>query len=235
MATGNSCNNILGMLPPKIVSTRGSGTVVKVVNDQTYVLTADHVCSHPAKSSFEMPFPGSPGNPPMLTRITVNQRTVISAVDGDGVPHISSVHATDNINDACLIKSDGAWGEDRVVPVASSMPIVGSRVYNIAAPFGIFSPGSPGVKLHFEGRYSGSDAAGNYFYTLPARPGSSGSAVLDSRGYIIGVVHSAMVNFEHVALASSLSSVHALMSTIPEETHKGHPHQKGAHFFFFGF
>jgi len=206
-----------------------------VSGGQTYVLTADHVCSHPAQSSFEMPFPGGIGKPPMLTRITVDQSTVIAAVDGDGVPHISVVHATDNINDACLIKSDGGWGEGRVVPVALSMPIMGARVYNIGAPFGIFSPGNPGVKLHFEGRYSGSDATGNYFYTLPARPGSSGSAVLDSRGYIIGVVHSAMVNFEHVALASSLSSVHALMSTIPEETHEGHPHRMGAHFFFFGF
>lgn len=235
IGTGEECKAFLSMLPPKTINTRGSGTVVSVVNNQTYVLTADHVCSHPSKSSFDMPIPTAPGEAPSLARITVKQTTMVSAVDSEGVSHASSVHATDQLNDACLIKSDGGWGIERVVPVADEMPKVGARVYNIAAPFGIFSPGDPGVKLHFEGRYSGSDARGNYFYTLPARPGSSGSSVLNDSGEIIGVVHSAMINFEHVALAASLSSIQALMATIPEEEVSISPHQNAMHHFVFGF
>ena len=233
--TGEDCAGLLTMLPPKTIDTRGSGTVVKVVNDKTYVLTADHVCNHPSESSFNIPMNSRDGGPPIVAHITVKQTSTITAVDGEGISHVSTVHATDNLNDVCLIKSDGAWGSDRVVPVAEDMPKVGSRVYNIAAPFGIFSPGDPGVKLHFEGRYSGSDARGNYFYTLPARPGSSGSSVLNEDGEIIGIVHSAMINFEHVALASSLTSIQSLMATIPKPEEKVDAHKKAMHHLVFGF
>ncbi len=233
---GTPCDDMLSVLPPKTIETRGSGTVVSVVDNQTYVLTADHVCNHPSESVFEMPYlMAPPGAPKPTAIITVKQTTILVATDGDGVSHKSTVHATDHLNDVCLIKSEGGWGLERVVDVASEMPKIGSRVYNIAAPFGIFSPGDPGVKLHFEGRYSGSDARGNYFYTLPARPGSSGSAVLNSDGEIIGVVHSAMIHFEHVALAASLTSVQSLMATIPKPEPKVHPHQDAMHHFIFGF
>ena len=232
--TGLECNDMLSILPPKTINTSGSGTVVSVSKNQTYVLTADHVCNHPAESTFEMPYLTRPGEPRLVAVITVKQTTEITAVDGDGISHVSSVHATDRLNDVCLVKSDGGWGIERVVPVASSMPKMGARVYNLAAPFGIFESGDPGVKLHFEGRYSGSDARGNYFYTLPARPGSSGSSVLNDDGEVIGVVHSAMIHFEHVALASSLTSIQALMSTIPQEE-VPELHQDAMHHFIFGF
>mgnify|MGYP001261668191 CR=1 FL=1 len=233
--TGEKCDNMLSVLPPKTVETRGSGTVVKVSQNKTYVLTADHVCSHPGESKFEMPyFLGNPEAPRLTAIITVKQTTEVTAVDGDGISHKSVVHATDALNDVCIIRSDGGWGIERVVPVASSMPKLGSRVYNLAAPFGIFEPGDPGVKLHFEGRYSGNDVRGNYFYTIPARPGSSGSSVLNEKGEVIGVIHSAMIHFEHVALASSLTSIQALMATIPVEEVPD-PHQEAMHHFIFGF
>ena len=233
--TGEKCERLLSILPPRTIETSGSGTVVKSMGGKTYVLTADHVCSHPKESVFEMPYQLSPEDPRRVAVITVKQETLIAAVDGDGISHSSVVHATDALNDVCLVKSDGGWGIQREVDVASDMPKVGSRVFNIAAPFGIFEPGSPGVKLHFEGRYSGSDSRGNYFYTIPARPGSSGSSVLNDDGEIIGIIHSAMVHFEHVALASSLTSIQALMATIPEEEQHVDIHQEALHHFVFGF
>jgi len=223
------------MLPPRTIETSGSGTVVKTVGGKTYVLTADHVCSHPKETVFEMPYQLRSGDPRRVAVITVKQATLITAIDGEGISHISVVHSTDVLNDVCLIKSDGGWGIQREVDVASNMPKVGAPVFNIAAPFGIFEPGNPGVKLHFEGRYSGSDAKGNYFYTVPARPGSSGSSVLNDDGEIIGVIHSAMVHFEHVALASSLTSIQALMATIPKEETRADVHQDALHHFVFGF
>ena len=238
--TGEKCDDLLTRLPPKVISTRGSGTIVKVVNNKTYVLTADHVCHHPPRSSFEMPFSSAGENkPPRVAIITVDQKTLLVAVDGDGVRHESKVHATDSLNDVCIVVSPGGWGVDRAVDVAQELPAIGATVYNIAAPFGIFEPGVPGVKLHFEGKYSGHDTRGNYFYTVPARPGSSGSSVLNEDGKIIGVVHSAMISFEHVALASSLISVQALMATIPKpeppmlETSRAH--QDEMHYLLFGF
>jgi len=238
--TSEKCDDLLAKLPPKTVSTRGSGTIVKIVNNKTYVLTADHVCHHPPRSSFEMPFfPNGQDKPPKIAIITVDQKTLLVAVDGDGVRHESKVHATDSLNDACIIVSPGGWGIGRVVAVAQELPVIGATVYNIAAPFGIFEPGTPGVKLHFEGKYSGHDTRGNFFYTVPARPGSSGSSILNEDGKIIGVVHSAMISFENVALASSLTSVQALMATIPKpEPPAPEPtrmHQNEMHYLLFGF
>ena len=98
--TGKPCNDMLTMLPPKTIETRGSGTVVSVVNNQTYVLTADHVCNHPSESSFEMPYLMSlPGEPRATAIITVRQTTLLIAKDGEGVSHKSTVHATDHLND----------------------------------------------------------------------------------------------------------------------------------------
>lgn len=233
---GTSCNDILRWLPPKSVDTVGSGTIVKVANNKTYVLTAEHVCNHEPLSSFEMKFQPDPAMPPLTAVVTVQQHTDIIAVDAVGEKHESTIFAADASNDVCVVQSDGRWGEGRIVKVAEELPDIGAKVYNIAAPFGIFSPGEPGVKLHFEGRYSGYDGTGNHFYTLPARPGSSGSSVLDEKGRIIGVVHSAMIGFEHVALSSSLNSVKALVDSIPDQKPKEpHADKVVLHKLLFGF
>jgi hypothetical protein len=65
----------------------------------------------------------------------------------------------------------------------------------MAAPSGIFAPG---MLLIFEGYYSG-EKDGSDYYTVPAAPGSSGSAILNSRGDIIGVIHSAILKFPNLA------------------------------------
>ena len=95
VGTGTDCEGFLALLPPKTINTRGSGTVVSVVNNKTYVLTADHVCSHPDESSFTMSFKPLPDSPPVMAKIIVKQKTIVTAVDGDGIPHSSIVHATD--------------------------------------------------------------------------------------------------------------------------------------------
>ena len=237
--TRESCDHLLVDLPPKTISTRGSGTIIKSVNDKTYILTADHVCNHPTQSFFEMPFriPGvtmAPGTR-LTAVVSVEQSIQIISADHQGLRHESKVHATDTLNDVCLLVTTGDWGSEIAVSIAESLPALGARVYSISAPFGMFEPGNPGVKLHFEGRYSGHDDRGNYFYTVPARPGSSGSAILNDDGEIVGVVHSAMTTFEHVALSSSLESIRALAATIPKEQIVVPEHREVMHYFIFGF
>ena len=59
-----------------------------------------------------------------------------------------------------------------------------------------------GMVLAFEGRYSGMDyKIGFAFFTLPAQPGSSGSAVVNLDGKIVGIVVAASRIFENVGLA----------------------------------
>jgi V8-like Glu-specific endopeptidase len=47
----------------------------------------------------------------------------------------------------------------------------------------------------------------NAFYTVPTKPGSSGAAIFNNRGQIVGIIHSAPADFENLAIASSLEQV----------------------------
>ena len=94
------------------------------------------------------------------------------------------------------------------------MPSLGDVVYNMAAPFGIFGPK---MVLLFEGYYSGKDYRNVYFFTVPTRPGSSGSPILNTKGEVISVIHSAMIRFESVGLGCDLTAIQNLMQQIPPD------------------
>ena len=129
----------------------------------------------------------------------------------DKVTGEAEYYSSDRINDVCLIRSRGTWGIP--VPIADSMPEIGETVYNVAAPLGIFNPGMVPM---FQGSYVGSDGEQREYYSLPARPGSSGSAIINSSGEVVGVLHSAFRGLEHMSICASLTSVRELMETIEE-------------------
>ena len=61
----------------------------------------------------------------------------------------------------------------------------------------IFNPGGvPMLDGYFSG-YLGNDA----LYTVPAAPGSSGSGVFNSKGELIGIIHSAIQGFQSVSIS----------------------------------
>ena len=94
------------------------------------------------------------------------------------------------------------------------MPRVGERVFNMAAPHGIFAPG---MVILLEGFYSGSDVDDDTFYTVPAAPGSSGSVIMNSRGEIVSVIHSAYRSFHQIALGSHLNYIRILMAEVEDK------------------
>ena len=81
----------------------------------------------------------------------------------------------------------------------------------VSAPFGIFEPG---LTLVYDGYLAGSDSDGDIIVTMPTRPGSSGSAILDERGRVIGIVHSAFSMMESVGIGTPIEAVHELFETI---------------------
>ena len=74
--------------------------------------------------------------------------------------------------------------------------VSGDKIFNIAAPLGI--TGNE-LTLIFEGRYSGHRNGWRY-YTVPARPGSSGSPVLNDKFQLIGTINIAMAGIESVGI-----------------------------------
>jgi len=175
---------------------KGSGVVFTHVNGETYILTAGHVCSQdvPKKISFKkVPF-------------ALEIETKIKFYDIWGNSHEGNIIHVDHENDICLVKSPGEWA--RSVNIANSMPLPGERVFNIAAPFGIYAPGMVPI---FEGLYCGSDSAKNEFYSIPTKPGSSGSPVFNNNGELISLIHSSSIMLESLGLGCALENLQEII------------------------
>lgn len=193
----------------KVSSSIGSSIVVGHYNNETYSLTAAHVCSEKPTSEFIY-------SPPMGPRISVivNQHVSrIKVADYSGKEREASVYRVDKPNDLCILKTKETWG----VPFKASEedPSIGEKVYNVASPHRIWAPG---MVLMMDGYYSGKNSIGFYHYTIPARPGSSGSPILNSRGKIVGMVQRAVVHFENLAISTSAQAIREILSTLPEDS-----------------
>ena len=182
---------------PMVMMSKGSSTVVGHKDGNTYSLTAAHVCMapEPGVDSMGRPFPFS-----------YEMKSELKLVDITGKIRVATIVDANTKVDICLLVTEGEWG--KALDVAEEMPGVGEKVYNVAAPRGVFSPGM--VPL-FEGYYSGKDIHGDEFYTIPAAPGSSGSSILNSDGEIVGVVHSAVREFGNIAVSANLAVIKDLV------------------------
>ena len=115
----------------------------------------------------------------------------------------------DKDNDLCMLMVLGPTDniDKKILKLSNRKPYHGERIYNIAAPLGIFTPGMLPV---FEGFYSGPclyPEEGNDsrvdMYTLPIRGGSSGSPILNDDGELIGVVIAGVRGFENLGFSPS--------------------------------
>ena len=197
-------------LLPKDAKSVGSSIVVGHHKDsnKTYWLSASHVCSEKPVSQFS--YKTSDG----FTATVYIKQTVSSVkiTDYSGKSREASVYRQDVPNDLCLLSSQGIVGKPfRVSP---NDPGVGEKTYNVAAPHKIWAPG---MVLMLEGYYSGKSPEGYYHYTIPARPGSSGSPILDVDGKIIGVIQRAVLNFENLAISTSTQAIREIVSTVPKD------------------
>jgi len=193
-------------LEPKIMRSMGSGTVVSHVVDSTYILTAAHVCSHPKKDKQTI------GHKEIIVKLTPT--ALVRDVQGN--EYMARIFALDTRNDLCILKATGIFGEP--ADVADRMPPLPSEIYSYGAPLGI---NHPGTVLFYSGFTAGSHYDNTlerttYFYTLVIRGGSSGSSVLNNEGKIIGVVHTAVVGLQQLAISASLESVKNILSSIPK-------------------
>jgi S1-C subfamily serine protease len=157
-----------------------SGAVVGHNKDKSYILTAKHFCDEEGEKWID----------------------VIHAHTQKSESVVTKVLAKSLEMDACILESPRL--NVRKIHVSNTKPTIGEKIYNMAAPQGIF--GEDLIML-FEGFYSGVLKGDGYrnpdadIYSLPANPGSSGSPIINSRGKLVGMVWAIHSRFHHITLS----------------------------------
>ena len=99
------------------------------------------------------------------------------------------------------------------VKLALNKPLPGAKLFNIAAPAGIFNEGMVPI---LEGRYNGVSFHGCAMYSIPAAGGSSGSMVLNNNFELVGIIHSLHIRFPTVTLGPRFKVLSKLLSFTKE-------------------
>jgi len=122
--------------------------------------------------------------------------------------HLYFIEAVDKESDLCIVSTKRFKGKP--FKIARKNPKRGEKIYNIAAPLGVFEKNL--VPL-FEGYFTG-QAHDRTVLSLPATGGSSGSPVLNENGKVIGVVSAVVRNFHHVVVSSTLKQIKTIIKSV---------------------
>ncbi len=161
----------------------GTGAVV-LYNNTKMALTAAHVCKQEEFERF----------------IQLNKGDFyLKAIDREGREYILDRVKHNKQQDICLLESVSDPFEVNFLKLSVKKPEYGEQVYNLAGPLGIIE-GEMVPMMH--GQFFG-EFDGDAFYSIPAIGGSSGSPVLNSRGELIGMIHSVHYRFHHITLSAT--------------------------------
>jgi len=168
-----------------VTRSKGSGMILGHARGLTYIITAQHVCEHRKSVGVSL------GK--FIYSYHYDETVEVVAYLGD---ILKTMVVSSNIEyDLCLLVALGETGKN--LKIRKEKIRIGDMIINVGAPMGIFTPG---MALTFDGRYSGTDGSKNAYFSIPGAPGSSGSPILDSDGALVSIVHSAHLNFKHLAI-----------------------------------
>tara|TARA_Y100001937_G_C7082130_1_gene313520 strand:- start:45 stop:860 length:816 start_codon:yes stop_codon:yes gene_type:complete len=165
---------------PYMMFSSGSGMVI-FYQSRKAILTAAHVCKVDEFDGMLGPLKGS--------------KVALRAIDRDNKEFFINVIKYDVDLDICLLDANDL--PIKALNISSVRPVYGDRVYNISAPVGIAD--GEMVPL-YEGFFFG-ESEGRAFYSIPTIGGSSGSAILNIKGELVGMIHSVHYRFHHISLS----------------------------------
>ena len=158
-------NCAAGICSRRTLASTGSGFIIGVGEKGSFVMTAAHVCRDDEESA--------------------NRLLEHKIIDIDGNEHVGITLAYNIKADICLMYATGLTNK-KALTVSQKEPKPGDRLYNLAAPVGIFDINMIPI---LDGYYNGVNR-GSAVYSIPAAGGSSGSPVLNSDMQVIGLIHS---------------------------------------------
>ena len=175
-----------------------SGAVVKVTGNGAYVLTAAHVCVDEKVKKF-------------LSKVEHKMFFYVINIESTYFP--VEIIATDQQNDLCILYVKDL--SNPAMRIAVDKPKPGDRVYNLAAPLGIFDQN---MIPTFQGFYDGDARVyDRAIYTLPAMGGSSGSPIMNHRGELVGMVSAAFIRFSHLAISPKFKETTTFVKKVVDE------------------
>ena len=164
----------------------------------SYVLTAGHSCQS-KKIPKEQDVDGYK---------IINKGSTFKAIDLNGFQHDAEVIDINNRFDLCLLRVSDVLTNPPILKLADHEPPRGETVINMAAPHGLYWPGTV---LVFKGQFAGYHNRGYSVYTIPTKPGSSGSPVIDKDHNLIGVIFAGYPMIESVGLSSPLVAIRVFL------------------------
>jgi len=170
----------------------GSGVLIASNGYDTYGITAGHVCSYPP--------------PPKGVKVTKVLMTIYMLGGAEYDAEVMKIY--DNV-DVCILKIVGTALP--TIGMSESPPRMGQKVFNLAAPLGIFNSR---LIPTFDGYYAGRDSKDRDMYSIPVTGGSSGGPILDGFGNLLGIVSMKLVHFENLCLSPPYEAVRDIVRSV---------------------
>ena len=191
------CKTVIKNLPPVSQGGIGSGLLVEARSKPIF-LTAAHVCQTETPTTYN-----SDG-----ISISLESFTEIKIRISTGAEVLAKIIKLDTKNDLCALSPEHIF--TKPVQWSSRKPQVGDVVYAISAPHGI---NAPSMNLIFSGYYSGYIGPMSH-YTIPTRPGSSGSVVLDKNYMGVGMLNAAYIRMESIGIGTDYDEIKEFLNSI---------------------